>query len=203
MSDKNDNEKEAILAEQLITDAQNGNMDAFGDLYDIYLPRIYRYCFARVRNAAEAEDLAEEIFLKALSNMHKFNWSRAIGGANPFTAWLFRIAHNHVISFTRRLSNKNPTSELGDWIPDKEPTPEQEIELQLSIDEVFQAVQGLPSAQRDVIMMRFSAGLSIAETSLALDKKESNVKVLQHKAVNSLKKIMAMNSDVDDLEASS
>ena len=60
MSDKNDIEKEAILAEQLITHAKDGNMDAFGDLYDIYLPRIYRYCFARVRNTAEAEDLAVE-----------------------------------------------------------------------------------------------------------------------------------------------
>jgi len=184
-------EKEEVLhVKKLVDGAQNSNMDAFGQLYDLYLPKIYRYCTARIRNIPEAEDLAEEIFVKVLTNIHKFQWSQSIGGANPFTSWLFRIAHNHVVSFTRKLSTKTQTSELGEWIPDKEPTPSQEVELQLSIDEVFTAVQKLPTAQRDVIMMRFSAGLSIAETAASLDKKESNVKVLQHKAVTSLKKML-------------
>jgi len=191
--------KEADITEKLILAAQNGDMDAFGSLYDMYLPRIYRYCIARVRNAAESEDLSEEIFIKALTNLHKFNWNNALGGTNPFIAWLFRIAHNHVISFTRRLSNKTPTTELGEWIPDQTLSPSQQVESQISIDEVFIFVQKLPSAQRDVIMMRFSAGLSIAETAAALDKNESNIKVLQHKGVNTLKKMM---QDEQDNEAS-
>tara|TARA_B100001142_G_scaffold240756_1_gene239656 strand:+ start:17529 stop:18143 length:615 start_codon:yes stop_codon:yes gene_type:complete len=191
--------KEANITEKLILAAQNGDMDAFGSLYDMYLPRIYRYCIARVRNAAESEDLSEEIFIKALTNLHKFNWNNALGGTNPFIAWLFRIAHNHVISFTRRLSNKTPTTELGEWIPDQTLSPSQQVESQISIDEVFIFVQKLPSAQRDVIMMRFSAGLSIAETAAALEKNESNIKVLQHKGVNALKKMM---QDEQDNEAS-
>tara|TARA_X000001036_G_C20635788_1_gene789026 strand:+ start:564 stop:1178 length:615 start_codon:yes stop_codon:yes gene_type:complete len=191
--------KEADITEKLILAAQKGDMDAFGSLYDMYLPRIYRYCIARVRNAAESEDLSEEIFIKALTNLHKFNWNNALGGTNPFIAWLFRIAHNHVISFTRRLSNKTPTTELGEWIPDQTLSPSQQVESQISIDEVFIFVQKLPNAQRDVIMMRFSAGLSIAETAAALDKNESNIKVLQHKGVNALKKMM---QDEQDNEAS-
>jgi len=194
--------KEADITKKLVLAAQKGQMDAFGSLYDMYLPRIYRYCIARVRNAAEAEDLAEEIFIKALSNLHKFSWSNAIGGTNPFVAWLFRIAHNHVISFTRRLSNKIPTTELGEWIPDKSLNPDQLVESQLSIDEVFVFVQQLPSAQRDVIMMRFSAGLTIAETADALNKNESNIKVLQHKGVNTLKKMLQNSDDNQQSEES-
>ena len=199
MTNDSDLLKEADITEKLILAAQNGDMDAFGSLYDMYLPRIYRYCIARVRNAAESEDLSEEIFIKALTNLHKFNWNNALGGTNPFIAWLFRIAHNHVISFTRRLSNKTPTTELGEWIPDQTLSPSQQVESQISIDEVFIFVQKLPNAQRDVIMMRFSAGLSIAETAAALDKNESNIKVLQHKGVNALKKMM---QDEQDNEAS-
>ena len=190
MTNDSDLLKEANITEKLILAAQNGDMDAFGSLYDMYLPRIYRYCIARVRNAAESEDLSEEIFIKALTNLHKFNWNNALGGTNPFIAWLFRIAHNHVISFTRKLSNKTPTTELGEWIPDQTLSPSQQVESQISIDEVFIFVQKLPNAQRDVIMMRFSAGLSIAETAAALDKNESNIKVLQHKRVNALKIMM-------------
>jgi len=194
--------KEANITEKLILAAQNGDMDAFGSLYDMYLPRIYRYCIARVRNAAESEDLSEEIFIKALTNLHKFNWNNALGGTNPFIAWLFRIAHNHVISFTRRLSNKTPTTELGEWIPDQTLSPSQQVESQISIDEVFIFVQKLPNAQRDVIMMRFSAGLSIAETAAALDKNESNIKVLQHKGVTTLKKMMQDDQDNEVSEES-
>ena len=202
MTNDSDLLKEADITEKLILAAQKGDMDAFGSLYDMYLPRIYRYCIARVRNAAESEDLSEEIFIKALTNLHKFNWNNALGGTNPFIAWLFRIAHNHVISFTRRLSNKTPTTELGEWIPDQTLSPSQQVESQISIDEVFIFVQKLPNAQRDVIMMRFSAGLSIAETAAALDKNESNIKVLQHKGVNALKKMMQDEQDNEVSEES-
>ena len=202
MTNDSDLLKEADITEKLILAAQKGDMDAFGSLYDMYLQRIYRYCIARVRNAAESEDLSEEIFIKALTNLHKFNWNNALGGTNPFIAWLFRIAHNHVISFTRRLSNKTPTTELGEWIPDQTLSPSQQVESQISIDEVFTFVQKLPSAQRDVIMMRFSAGLSIAETAAALDKNESNIKVLQHKGVNALKKMMQDDQDNEVSEES-
>ena len=202
MTNDSDLLKEADITEKLILAAQKGDMDAFGSLYDMYLPRIYRYCIARVRNAAESEDLSEEIFIKALTNLHKFNWNNALGGTNPFIAWLFRIAHNHVISFTRRLSNKTPTTELGEWIPDQTLSPSQQVESQISIDEVFIFVQKLPNAQRDVIMMRFSAGLSIAETAAALDKNESNIKVLQHKGVTTLKKMMQDDQDNEVSEES-
>ena len=202
MTNDSDLLKEANITEKLILAAQNGDMDAFGSLYDMYLPRIYRYCIARVRNAAESEDLSEEIFIKALTNLHKFNWNNALGGTNPFIAWLFRIAHNHVISFTRKLSNKTPTTELGEWIPDQTLSTSQQVESQISNDEVFTFVQKLPSAQRDVIMMRFSAGLSIAETAAALDKNESNIKVLQHKGVTTLKKMMQDDQDNEVSEES-
>ena len=202
MTNDSDLLKEANITEKLILAAHYGDMDAFGSLYDMYLPRIYRYCIARVRNAAESEDLSEEIFIKALTNLHKFNWNNALGGTNPFIAWLFRIAHNHVISFTRKLSNKTPTTELGEWIPDQTLSPSQQVESQISIDEVFTFVQKLPSAQRDVIMMRFSAGLSIAETAAALDKNESNIKDLQHKGVTTLKKMMLDDQDNEVSEES-
>ena len=176
--------------------ARGGNQEALGLLYDAYLPRLYRYCLSRVGNETDAEDLAEEIFLKVLGAIDGFQWQptgRAPGAAAgriPFGAWLFRIAHNHVVSFHRRAATRGPVSELSEAIRDHLRGPEELTELKLTVEEVFIAVRELPEAQRDVIMLRFASGLSVAETAAALGKHETNVKVLQHKGVQRLKRML-------------
>ena len=172
-----------------------GDQNSTGQLYDAYVARLYRYCLVRVGNEADAEDLAEEIFIKALGSINRFEW-RDLGssGRSPFGAWLFRIAHNHVASHHRRAAVRGPSLEVPEWLPDEDRGPAELAEIQLTIEEVFALVDQLPTAQRAVIRLRFGAGLNIAETAEALDKRQSNVKVLQHKGVKRLRQLLAAAS---------
>ncbi len=169
-----------------------GDQDSTGQLYDAYVARLYRYCLVRVGNETDAEDLAEEIFIKALGAIGGFEW-RDLGSSDrsPFGAWLFRIAHNHVASHHRRQAVRGPSFEVPEWIPDEDRGPQELAETQLTIEEVFALVEELPDAQREVIRLRFGAGLNVAETAEALDKRQSNVKVLQHKGVKRLRELLA------------
>jgi RNA polymerase sigma-70 factor (ECF subfamily) len=208
----------------LVDRARQGDQQAFGLLYDAYLPRLYRYCLTRVGNETDAEDLAEEIFLKVFRAIEGFQWrtgapvpppQAASGGLTPettapvaaaadagqseqrvpFAAWLFRIAHNHVISFHRRSATRGPAAELSEAIRDERRGPDEITEAKVAAEEVFAAVRELPEAQRDVILLRFASGLSVAETAEALGKQQTNVKVLQHKGIQRLKRMLATREE--------
>ena len=177
---------------QWVEQGARGEPDAVGSLYDTYITRLYRFCLARVGNESDAEDLAEEIFLKALDALDRFEW-RPLGSGDrsPFAAWLFRIARNHVASFHRRAGARGRTAEIPEGLPDNRRGPAELAETQLAIDEVFALVSQLPNAQREVIELRFGAGLNVAETAEALGKQQANVKVLQHKGVRRLRDLLA------------
>jgi RNA polymerase sigma-70 factor (ECF subfamily) len=113
----------------------------------------------------------------------------------PFAAWLFRIAHNHVISFHRRSVTRGPAAELSESIRDERRGPEEITEAKVTAEEVFAAVRELPEAQRNVILLRFASGLSVAETAEVLGKQQTNVKVLQHKGIQRLKRMLAEDAD--------
>lgn len=171
--------------------ARMGDQSALADLYDWYMPRVYRYAVARVGNVAEAEDLTEEVFLKMLGAIGGFRWKDV-----PFSSWLFRIAHNHVATHFRRSAQRGgPTSELTEDMVDGRKSPSSVVEERITLEEVRRAAELLPEAQRDVITLRFAVGLSIAETAKALGKREGNVKALQHKAVAKLQKMLMPEID--------
>ncbi len=172
----------------LVDRARSGESEALGRLYDAYVARLYRYCLTRVGNETEAEDLTEEIFLKVLGAIDRFEWRPTTDGKSiPFGAWLFRIARNEVASFQRRSAARPAPAELSESIRDQRRGPLELTETKLTIEEVFRAVRELPEAQREVILLRFASGLSVAETAAALGKNQPNVKVLQHKGVKRLR----------------
>ncbi len=178
---------QAFPAEQersVVDRARTGDTEALAALYDAYLPKVYRYILARVGSVHEAEDLTEEVFLKMLGAIGDFKW-RSV----PFSAWLFRIAHNHVVSHFRR-STLRKGGQLSESIVDEEMDPPRIVEERLTLDEVRQATARLPDAQREVIILRFVAGLSISETARVLGKRENNVKALQHKGVSRLQRML-------------
>jgi RNA polymerase sigma-70 factor (ECF subfamily) len=109
----------------------------------------------------------------------------------PFAAWLMRIAHNEVISFARRNGRRSSDTELPEDLLDKgNNDPAENAERQLALEDLRKAVDLLPEAQREVIILRFAAGLSVADTAKALGKQENNVKVLQHKGMQRLQVLM-------------
>lgn len=163
---------------QVVEAAQRGNQVALAKLYEHYFPRVYRYAYARLASSEDAEDVTEEIFLRIIDNIGSFSF-RGL----PFGAWVFRIARNEVVSHVRRQKTRSSTAPLSESIADTGRDHVTEIELQLEIEMVRQATEKLPEAQRQVIELRFGAGLSVAETAQALKKSENNVKVLQHKAI--------------------
>jgi RNA polymerase sigma-70 factor (ECF subfamily) len=172
--------------ERLLVDAAKaGDQAALSELYQSYFPRLYRYILARTGNTYDAEDLTEEVFMRVLEAIDRFQWREA-----PFSAWLFRIAHNAVISQRRKESARGRSSPLNDGLPIDSAGPEELVESRVALNEVMQAAQRLPDAQRQVISLRFAAGLSVAETARAMGKGEGNVKVIQHKAIVKLREMM-------------
>jgi RNA polymerase sigma-70 factor, ECF subfamily len=169
--------------ERLIVDAaRGGDQGALSELYTLYFPRVYRYILARTGNTYDAEDLAEEVFMKVLEAIDRFQWREA-----PFSAWLFRIAHNALISQRRKDGVRGRSGPLSDGLALDSQGPDEMVANRLALNEIMDAARNLPEAQRQVITLRFAAGLSVAETARAMNKGEGNVKVIQHKAIAKLR----------------
>jgi len=172
----------------IVQRARSGDQQALGELYDLYFPRIYRYMLARTRNPAEAEDVTEEVFIKVLGAIGGFQWRQA-----PFAAWLFRIARNQLVSHTRKNGARRQDTPLADGVADRAPDPFIRVEDRLFFEQILDVARALPQAQREVLWLRFAVGLSVSDTARALGKQEGNVKVLQHKAIARLQKLLAQS----------
>ena len=178
--------------EALVRAAQEGNLAAFGQVYEAYYLRVYRYAAARVGQGAEAEDVAQEVFLKALSSLHKFKFT-----GPPFAAWLFRIAHNLIIDRARHVkaasaATSGPPADLDQalGVAGNENVEEQAL-LSLDMEALREALGKVTKLQRQVIELRFIAGLSLAETAGVMGRKENAVKALQHSALGALRRLLA------------
>lgn len=175
----------------LVDAAKAGDEAALAELYSLYFPRVYRYILARMGNPYDAEDLTEEVFLRVLDAIERFQWREA-----PFSAWLFRIAHNAVISQRRKDGARGRSSPLSEALPVDSQGPEEMVENRLALNEIMKAAETLPEAQRRVISLRFAAGLTVAETARAMGKGEGNVKVIQHKAIAKLRGMLAQRPKI-------
>ena len=163
----------------LVERAQRGDAEAFARLYEEHFDKIYRYIVLKVGSKADAEDLTEQVFLKVLESIASFRW-RGV----PFSAWLFRIARNLAIDHLRKKGREGYLIEQSIYDFD----PAAVAEKRLTIEQLVIAVEGLTQAQRDVIALRFGAGLSTAETAKVVGKREGAVKALQHSALVALRK---------------
>ncbi|MGI8550459.1 MAG: RNA polymerase sigma factor [Dehalococcoidia bacterium] len=166
--------------------ARAGDPEAQGRLFDHYWPKIVRYCYAHCGNLQDAEDLASEVFERMVTAIGRFQWRDGV----PFTAWLFRIARNQVISHYRRKGATVPLSDDGYDEPAAADDPQHTAELHLALDEVYRAAEKLPKSQQEVIRLRFGADLSLADTAKILEKKENNIKQLQHKAIARMRQLL-------------
>ena len=164
---------------RLVKRAAGGDFEAFGKLYIIYVERIYRYVFYQVRDKMTAEDLTEEIFLKA--------W-RAIGSCKgkeqTFSPWLYRIARNHVID-NLRSQRKYPTTEIETLAGVSDP--QLEVEANLERQELLEMISCLPQNQKQVIILKFIDGLDNREVGQIIGKSQGAVRVLQMRALATLR----------------
>lgn len=172
--------------EILVRQAIDGNQLAFTQLYEEYFNRVYRYIYLRVNSQPEAEDLTQEVFIKALQAIGSYKWK-----GTPFVAWLFRIAHNQLIDHLRKKTKeKTTTLDEAITVVAKE-DPVVMTEQKIEVEELATALDRLTLAQREVVSLRFIAGLSIAEVAKALGKSEGTVKALQYNGTISLKRVIS------------
>lgn len=165
---------------QLVDRAAGGNFEAFGQLYGIYLDRIYRYAFHQVRDRMTAEDITEEVFVKAWKAIKSCK-----GKGKTFSAWIYRIAHNHIIN-TLRNSQKFTSIEMENIAEIS--SPKLEVETKLEQQELTEMIADLPQNQRQVVVLKFIDGLDNKEIGKIMRKSEGAVRILQMRALTALRK---------------
>ena len=164
----------------VIARAQKHDQEAFSQLYEEYFDKIYRYVTFKLGNAMEAEDVTQQVFLNALQSISSFKWKGI-----PFSAWLFRIAHNQVVDYLRK--KRHTTVPLNESLPSSTGNPQKTVELKLEIERLLLATRKLTEAQREVISLRFTSELPIAEVARVMGKSQGAVKALQHSAIIALR----------------
>lgn len=163
----------------LVDKASKGNFEAFGKLYGMFLNKIYRYAYYQVKDRMTAEDITENVFVKA--------WKRIAtckGRGRTFAAWLYRIAHNEIID-TMQAKQKIVAIELDD-ISDLD-TPELQAGRKFEYEELAEQIAELPENQRQVIILKFVEGLSNAEIGQILNKSEGAIRILQMRALTAMR----------------
>ncbi|MCD6599303.1 MAG: sigma-70 family RNA polymerase sigma factor [Dehalococcoidia bacterium] len=172
------------IEKDIVSRAIKGDGAAFAQLYEEHLKRIYRYVYLKVGNRTEAEDLTQEVFVKALEAITTYKW-RSL----PFNSWLFRIAHNLVVDHFRKQGKVEKIPLDDDMALPSKSNPALAAELALEIKDLTKDIEKLSSAQREVILLRFGAELSTAEVASLLAKSTGTVKALQHNAIVALRKM--------------
>jgi RNA polymerase sigma-70 factor (ECF subfamily) len=159
--------------------------DAFGELYDRFVDRVYRYLYFRTGNHPEAEDLTEQVFMKAWEAIGRYRWQ-----GRPFLAWLYRLAHNAHIDHVR--SQKPSTSLNNDDRPIEVPSPAAESDLarRLDAEVLARALAQLTVEQQQVIVMKFMDGCDNEQIAQAMDKREGAIRALQMRALMSLRRVL-------------
>lgn len=154
----------------------------FLSYYNTYLGKIYRYIFFRVdRNKALAEDLTSEIFLKAYEKFEGFDHERSFG------VWIYRIAHNHLADHYKKLKPVIVPIEDAEHAIKSASSPEKELATSMNMEKVGSALSVLPENQKNVFVMKFFNELSNTEIAQILNITEEHIRVLQHRALQTLR----------------
>lgn len=168
--------------EDLIRRAKH-DADAFGELYERYVDRIYNYIFYRVGDVAEAEDLTARVFYQALGHIGSYK-SRGV----PFAAWLYRIAHNLIANWYRERSrHKNIRLDDITALPARSTSPQQYVEQNEETQILLCAIRKLSARQQQLLILKFSEQLSNEEIGRLLGCSEGAVKALYHRTLVALR----------------
>ena len=178
----------------LVDAAQRGDRAALEELYLIHFDRIYSYLHVTVSNRHDAEDLTTQTFLKMLESIGKFRW-----GSAPFSAWLFRIAHNLAMDHFRATRRVQPEEDVPEPEPDEATSAEAGALEAIGRRSMLDLIDDLSAEQQQVLTLKFVFGFSNGEAATILAKTEGAVKSLQHRALVTLhKKLEEQGIESDD-----
>lgn len=179
--------------QNLISLAKGGDGDAFGQIYDIFFDRIYAYISWRVTIKHEAEDLTQNVFIKCLEGLPKYERRGA-----PFASWLFRIAHNALANHYRPNTNKDcvEIDEVAGVLAAND-NPVEEVMDKLTFEELKSAIRQLTEDQQQVIVMKFLGGLKNEEIANAIGKPVGAIKSLQHRSLAAMARYLKTDPTLD------
>ncbi len=172
-------EDEAVLVERARMEPA-----AFGQLYERYVDRIYSYIYYRVGNVQDAEDLTARTFYRALDKLNTYE-DRGL----PFSAWLFRIAHNLVANWHRDRSKRRflPIEKLW-WQSEDRVTPQEQVEQEEEQRDLWAAINRLPEERRNLLLYKVNTTLSNLEIGEMMNKSESAIKSLYFRTLAALRR---------------
>jgi RNA polymerase sigma-70 factor (ECF subfamily) len=183
--DNTDNAEQQRMA-ALLTLAQQGDGEAFGQIYDAYVGQVYRYLYYRVGSQPLAEDLTSETFLRALRRIDSFTWQ-----GRDICAWFITIARNLVTDHYKSSRFRLEVSTADMLDADRaDDGIEQEVLDNLDNQALLAAVRQLKSEQQECVVLRFLQGLSVAETAAVMGRSDGAIKQLQLRAVRALAKLL-------------
>lgn len=183
---------EAERSEQELTElielAATLDREAFGTVYQIYAPRIHRYINYQIGDQVAAEDLTNQVFLRAMQAIGRYE-HRSVP---EFNAWLYRIARNVVVDNWRARRETVPLEE--DMVGEPSETLDAHFEGLAKREELREVMQELTDDQREVLTLRFALGLSHAEAARLMDRNEPAVRALQFRAIAALRDLMVKDA---------
>ncbi len=170
---------------QLVEKAQNGDRRAVGEIYELFLDRIFRFVRFRVSSSEDAEDIAQEVFMKMWRGLGNY---RADGA--PFEAWLYKIARNSVIDHYRRQKRAISLDEAPQ-IADGKKSPEEAALAAIGKQEALWALRKLKHSYQEIIILKFIEDRDNREISAIIDKPAEHVRVLQSRALKALRTVIS------------
>jgi RNA polymerase sigma-70 factor, ECF subfamily len=174
---------------ELVERAQGGDRSALEELYLVHFDRIYSYLQMAVGNRHDAEDLTTQTFLRMLEAIRGFRFGKA-----PFSAWLFRIAHNLAMDHFRASKRIHPAEEVSQEGRLTEDSAEEQALAEIGRGSMLELIGALSHEQQQVLTLKFVFSFSNSEAATILDKSEGAVKSLQHRALLSLQKQITATS---------
>jgi RNA polymerase sigma-70 factor (ECF subfamily) len=175
--------------ESLVRRAKEHDQTALTQIYEENFDKIYRYIVLKIGDRTEAEDMTQQVFLSAFKSISSFKYKKG----TPFSAWLYRIAHNQVVDYFRKRS-KRATVPLDESLVENSSSgsdPKLEVEHKSEVARLVSATKNLTRAQQEVISLRFAGELSVAQAAKVMGKSEGAIKALQHSAIVSLRKLLS------------
>jgi RNA polymerase sigma-70 factor (ECF subfamily) len=169
--------------EEALAKATRGDSDAFGALYDKYAQRIYNYIYYRTGSTQDAEDLTSRVFFRAMRHITSYT-DRGV----PFSAWLYRIAHNLVANWHRDSSRRQEV-ELEEGVRSSNGEEHPEIALLESEEHgaLLGLIRNLPEERQQLLILKFTEHMSNAEIGQIMDRTEGAIKSLYHRTLLALR----------------
>jgi len=170
--------------EQILARAIQGDREAFGELYRRYVQRIYNYIYYRVGNPHDAEDLTARVFYRVLRNIHRYE-DRGL----PFSAYLYRIAHNVVANWHRDNQRRAEIPLDALWsLQDDSPAPEVTLLRNEEYERLLTVIRRLPPDRQQLLILKFVERLSNAEIGQIMGRTEGAIKSLYHRTLLALRR---------------